>query len=46
MRFGKLGKLSLRKVAPIEGLKIVGEVAYQLAQPPNLPVVHDEEINS
>ena len=41
MRFGKLGKLSPRCVGPFEILKRVGEVAYQLALPPNLSVDHD-----
>ena len=41
MRFGKSGKLSLRYVSSFEILKRVGEVAYQLALPPNLTAAHD-----
>ena len=40
MRFGKRGKLSLRYIGPFEVLKCVGEVAYELALPPELSGVH------
>ena len=40
MRFGKKGKLSLRFIGPFEILSRVGEVAYKLALPPSLSVVH------
>ena len=40
MRFGKKGKLSPRFVGPFEILSRVGEVAYKLALPPSLSVVH------
>ena len=41
MRFGKSGKLSRRYVGPIEIVKRVGEVAYQLALPPTLTSTQD-----
>ena len=40
MRFGKRGKLSPRYIGPVEVLKQVGEVAYELALPPGLSGVH------
>ena len=40
MRFGKKGKLSPRFIGPFEILIRVGEVAYKLALPPILSVVH------
>jgi len=40
MRFGKKGKLSPKFIGPFEVLRRVGEVAYELALPPNLSVVH------
>ncbi|XP_070045428.1 uncharacterized protein [Nicotiana tomentosiformis] len=40
MRFGKKGKLSPRYIGPFEILERVGEVAYKLAFPPSLSVVH------
>ena len=40
MRFGKKGKLSPRFIGPFEILSRVGEVAYKLALPPILSVVH------
>ena len=41
MRFGKKGKLSPRFSGPFEVLKRVGEVAYEIALPPELEHVHN-----
>ena len=41
MRFGKSGKLSPRYVGPYEVIKRVGNLAYQLALPPELARIHD-----
>lgn len=41
MRFDKSGKQCWRYVGPFEVLKRVGEVAYQLALPPNLSATRD-----
>ena len=41
MRFGQKGKLSPKYVGPYEVMERIGEVAYQLAMPPNLSKVHD-----
>ncbi|KAL5583196.1 hypothetical protein UlMin_015638 [Ulmus minor] len=41
MRFRRKGKLSPRFIGPFEILKRVGKVAYQLALPPSLSVVHN-----
>ena len=41
VKFGRRGKLSLRYIRPIEILKRVGAVAYQLALPPSLSGVHE-----
>ncbi|XP_059281299.1 uncharacterized protein LOC132034994 [Lycium ferocissimum] len=40
MRFGKRDKLSPRYLRPFEVLRIVGDVAYELALPPGLSSVH------
>ncbi|XP_070054469.1 uncharacterized protein [Nicotiana tomentosiformis] len=39
-RFGKKGKLSPRYIGPFEILERIGEVAYKLALPPSLSIVH------
>ncbi|XP_019257682.1 PREDICTED: uncharacterized protein LOC109235890 [Nicotiana attenuata] len=40
MRFRKKGKLSPRLIGPLEVLRKVGEVAYELSFPPSLPGIH------
>ncbi|XP_030505112.1 uncharacterized protein LOC115720090 [Cannabis sativa] len=40
-RFGKKGKLSPRFIRPFEILERVGQMAYRLALPPSLSVVHN-----
>ncbi|XP_070048528.1 uncharacterized protein [Nicotiana tomentosiformis] len=40
MRFRKKSKLSPRYIGPIEVLRRVGEVAYEIALPPSLARVH------
>lgn len=41
VRFGKKGKLSPRYIGPFEILKRVGDVAYELALPPNMGRIHN-----
>lgn len=40
LRFRKSCKLSLRYIGPVKILQIVGEVAYELALPPEFLAVH------
>ncbi|KAL5576239.1 hypothetical protein UlMin_017938 [Ulmus minor] len=41
MRFGKKGKLSPRYIGPFEILERIGKVAYKIALPSELAVVHN-----
>ena len=41
VRFGKIGKLSLRFIGPFKILERVGTVAYRLALPPSMSSVHE-----
>ena len=41
MQFGKKGKLSPRFIGPFEVLRRVGEVAYEIALPPELEHIHN-----
>ena len=40
MRFGKRGKLSPRYIGPFEILDRIGALAYRLAVPPELSMIH------
>ena len=40
MRVGKPGKLNPRYIGPFEILDQVGAIAYRLALPPNLSMIH------
>ena len=41
IRFGKKGKLSPRFIGPFEVLRRIGEVAYEVALPPELEHIHN-----
>ncbi|XP_070040299.1 uncharacterized protein [Nicotiana tomentosiformis] len=40
IRFGKIGKFSLRYARPYRIIQKIGQVAYKLELPPNISLVH------